>query len=279
MSLSPGRRHGGGQAASRLGRRPASGAKVADSWPPALGPASRGPSRDREARGGSVRAPRATSTSMSSPACGDRQWRKWRTPVSRIAAPAASAAAMTSASRLLPPGCAKASPPTRHTLVRVGNGKKHRWLPRPSSVGACLVDRDPGAIERGSSACTHAPPGRPWPLDRVRGTCRHTRNRGRGPQLLLGRRPRADRAPGRLRSTETSASVARTAPPALRYSTPATGMPTMPGSSSSRRSVLRDRMASASVSKAQATTTSRNRPASRSASARSTTPLTATTPP
>src|SRR5205807_10024415 len=39
------------------------------------------------------------------------QWRKWRTPVKTIAAPASSAAAIDSLSRTEPPGCAKAVTP------------------------------------------------------------------------------------------------------------------------------------------------------------------------
>src|SRR6476659_3493879 len=41
----------------------------------------------------------------------DRQWRKWRWPVTTIVTPAASAAAMTSSSRLEPPGCTIAFTP------------------------------------------------------------------------------------------------------------------------------------------------------------------------
>src|SRR3954469_18972397 len=40
-----------------------------------------------------------------------RQWRKWRWPVTTIVTPAASAAAMTSSSRLEPPGCTMAVTP------------------------------------------------------------------------------------------------------------------------------------------------------------------------
>ena len=51
------------------------------------------------------------------------QCRKWRTPVTIIAAPAASATAMTSASRIEPPGWAKApTPASRQTSTASGNG-------------------------------------------------------------------------------------------------------------------------------------------------------------
>src|SRR5207244_3300403 len=39
------------------------------------------------------------------------QWRKWRTPVKTMATPCASAARMTSSSRVLPPGCTTAVAP------------------------------------------------------------------------------------------------------------------------------------------------------------------------
>jgi hypothetical protein len=51
------------------------------------------------------------------------QWRKWRTPVSTIVAPASSAAAITSLSRSEPPGWAKAvTPAARQTSTPSGNG-------------------------------------------------------------------------------------------------------------------------------------------------------------
>ena len=63
-----------------------------------------------------------------------RQCRKWRTPVSTMAIPAASAAATISASFTLPPGCAIAVTPARAaTSTPSGNGKNAsdaRTLPR-----------------------------------------------------------------------------------------------------------------------------------------------------
>ena len=65
-------------------------------------------------------APGATGDSISA-AC--PQWRKWRTPVTSIAAPAFSTTSRTSASRTEPPGWAKAvTPASRQTWTASGNG-------------------------------------------------------------------------------------------------------------------------------------------------------------
>ena len=54
---------------------------------------------------------------------GRAQWRKCRIPVTSIAAPAASTAAITSASRTDPPGWTKAdTPAARQTSTASGNG-------------------------------------------------------------------------------------------------------------------------------------------------------------
>ena len=66
--------------------------------------AVRGPSSAPRRR--PVRFPRAWVHSAAAAALrsGLRQWRKWRIPVNSIARPASSAAAMTSSSRIDPPG-------------------------------------------------------------------------------------------------------------------------------------------------------------------------------
>ena len=157
------------------------------------------------------------------------QCRKWRTPVRSIVAPAASATAITSASRTEPPGWTKARDARRRGRPRPrrGTGRRRPRRRRRRRVESGAGDRlrlgdrlaggvDPARLAR-AEADQPARPGRGrWRCSSTPRTSRQARSRSRRLRCASGLGAVATRPVGRVVGGVVAAASTRIAPPAVR---------------------------------------------------------------